>query len=210
MRQGSPTTMAMAPALVLAVAALGCDSTPLETDRSPPPDAAARSAGATVETADVVGQGPDGPVVAEEGATIRRTPKGINVRLSMPTPEPGSYTYPSGPEGGAWTDEEGPPEAFTLWVFVFDDPTVDDPDELAFTGAFLGAGHVVGGPELTLSGRVSTNTEPFVGEALDNPREARVHLAVAPHGALDPELMPDQIQTPTEPGPDIWWLAVFE
>lgn len=143
--------------------------------------------------------------MAEGGATLRRTPHSISVELTMPTPEPGSYQYPSGPEGGAWTDEEGPPEAFSLWVFVFDDP--EDPD---WTAAFLGAGHIVSGPQLTLSGQISRNTEPFLGEALSNPRGARVHLAVAPHGALDAALLPEQIQTPTQPGPDIWWLALFD
>lgn len=163
------------------------------------------SAGPVTETADVFGQGMDGDVVAEDGARIRRTRNGISVHLSMSTPEPGTYTYPSGPNGGAWTDEEGPPEAFSLWVFVFDDPEDDN-----WTGAFLGGGHVVDGPKLTLSGDISVNTEPFLGKHLENPQDAEVHLAVAPHGALDSDLMPEQIQTPTGPGPDIWWLALFK
>lgn len=166
-------------------------------------DGAGGPSGVFKETVDVFGQGLDGDVVAEDGATLRRTPNGISVKVSMPTPEPGDYQYPD-PSPTA-TDEEGPPEAFTLWVFVFDDPESKD-----FTGAFLGAGHVVDGPNLTLSGRVSKKTEPFVGEPLSNPGTAEVHLAVAPHGALDPELMPGQIQTPSGPGPDVWWLAFFE
>jgi hypothetical protein len=140
--------------------------------------------------------------VANGGATLRRTPNGISVTLSMPTPDPGTYTYPS--SGEAFSGP-GHPEAFTLWVFVFDDPV--DPD---WTGAFLGGGHLVGGPNLTLSGHISRTTEPFAGERLQNPEHARVHLAVAPHGALDPELLPAAIQTPTGPGPDIWWLALFD
>jgi hypothetical protein len=158
--------------------------------------------GVVKETADVFGQGPWGPVVANGGATLRRTPNGISVSLSMPTPEPGTYTYPS--SGEAFSGP-GHPEAFTLWVFVFDDP--EDPD---WTGAFLGGGHPVGGPNLTLSGHISRTTEPFAGERLQNPKQARVHLAVAPHGGLDPELLPAAIQTPTGPGPDIWWLALFD
>jgi hypothetical protein len=155
------------------------------------------------ETADIFGQGPDGPVVAEGGATLRRTPNGISVSVSMPTPAPGSYLYPD-PSPTA-TDEVGPPEAFTLWVFVFNDPEAEDWD-----GAFLGAGHVVGGPNLKLTGHVSTQTEPFAGARLDDPQGAEVHVAVAPHGALDADRMPAQIQTPSGPGPDIWWLAVFD
>ena len=71
-------------------------------------------------------------------------------------------------------------------------------------------GHVVDGSTLTLSGRASTNGEPFLGEKLRSPREAEVHLAVAPHGALDPELLPEALNTPTGPGPDIWWIALFD
>lgn len=161
--------------------------------------------GVTTQTEDVFGQGPNGPVVAEDGATLRRTSDGISMRLSMPTPEPGTYTYPSGPDGGAWTDEEGPPEVFTLWCFVFDDPQDDD-----WTGVYNPAGHVVGGSTLTLSGRASGDSNLFAGESLENPREAEVHLAVAPHGALDAELLPEALNTPTGPGPDIWWLALFD
>lgn len=159
--------------------------------------------GVQVESTHVFGQGPEGPAVAGGEATLRRSPNGISVQLSMPTPEPGTYQYPT--PGPTATDEVGPPEAFSLWVFVFNDPEAEDWD-----GAFLGAGHVVDGPHLTLSGHISLNTDPFLGDRLANPEGAAVHLAVAPHGALDPDLMPGQIQTPSGPGPDIWWLAHFD
>lgn len=84
--------------------------------------------GVTMAAADAFGQGPGGSVVAEDGATLGRTPNGISMTVSMPTPKPGSYTYPSGPPGGAWTDEEGPPEGFTLWAFVFNEPDSCDGD----------------------------------------------------------------------------------
>lgn len=154
------------------------------------------------ETTDVFGQGTDGPVVAEDGATIRRTSNGISIQLKMPTPEPGTYDYPT--KGEAFSGP-GHPEVFTLWGFVFNDPEADDWD-----GAFAVAGHVVGGSTLTLSGNISLNSEPFLGENLENPRDAKVHLAVAPHGALDPDLLPEALKTPTAPGPDIWWLALFD
>lgn len=196
---------------------ISCEAPHLVTENPPASDLKS-SVGVIIETTDVFGQGLMGPVVAEDGATIRRTSKGISMRLSMPTPEPGSYTYPSGPPGGAWTDEEGPPEAFTLWAFIFNNP--EDcatpfecgPADLggdAGGGAFFVAGHVVGGPFLNLSGRVSTNSEPFGGAPLENVSGAHVHLAVAPHGALDPALLPEQIKTPTGPAVDIWWLALF-
>lgn len=175
------------------------------------PSVAASNEGVLSQTEDVFGQGPYGPVVAEDGATLGRTRKSLSMTLLMPTPEPGTYTYPSGPEGGAWTDEEGPPEVFTLWGFVFDpDQPAFDPPDTEWTSVFAVAGHVVDGSTLTLSGGVSADTDPFAGEHLENPDEAEVHLAVAPHGALDPELLPEALNTPTGPGPDIWWLALFD
>lgn len=162
---------------------------------------AATQHGVTSETEDVFGQGIGGSVVAPDGATIKRTANGISMKVSMPTPEPGAYHYPT---SGVYSGP-GHPETFSLWAFVFNDPPSKNWD-----GAFFLGGHVVGGSTLNLSGRVSTNTEPFAGDQLDNPAGAEIHLAVAPHGGLDPELMPEQIKTPTGPGPDIWWLAIFE
>lgn len=153
--------------------------------------------GVNTESADVFGQGMNGPVVAGAEATLRRTPNGITAAISMPTPEPGSYLYPA-------DAEEGRPEAFTLWIFIFNDPEAEDWD-----GAFLGAGHAIAGSHLELSGHVSRRTEPFVGDALENPGGAKVHLAVAPHGMLDPDKLPEQIKTP-DGTPDHWWFALFE
>lgn len=169
-----------------------------------PGTAVAAGRGVTKQSADVFGQGLDGLVVAEDGATLRRT----NESLSMPTPEPGTYTYPSGPEGGAWTDEEGPPEVFTLWCFYF--PPEQDSAGGDWTGVYAAVGHVVGGPQLTLSSGVSTGAEPFLGDPLEHPEDAPVRLAVAPHGVLDPDLLPEALRTPAGPGPDIWWMAEFE
>ena len=87
-------------------------------------------------------------------------------------------------------------------MFVFDEAG----DE--FAGAFLGGGHFAGGDSLTLSGHVSTTTRPFVGQRLENPRGAEVHLAVAPHGEVDAEIMPNQIKTPGGE-PAHWWFALF-
>ncbi len=178
--------------------------------------AAPSSATVTTDTADVVGQGPTGPVVASDGATVQRNDSGISVKLRMPTPEPGSYAYPPGnafqPEGA----HPGHPEAFSLWVFVFNFPELCsgpcDSDDLGNTpargGAFNAGGHLVGGGTLQLSGRVTTNSDPFAGSELLAPRTAEVHLAVAPHGELQPEVMPDQISKPIG-SPPYWWLALF-
>lgn len=168
-----------------------------------------QSQGATHETADVLDQmDEDGErdIWEQDGATLRRTPNGISFQISLPTPEPGEYDYPSG--DGAFSGA-GHPETYSLWVFVFDDE-LGGYEGNPWSSAFLGGGHVVGGPNLTLSGHISTTHEPFAGHELQNPRDVDVHLAVAPHGALVAELMPEQITTPTGPGPDIWWVAHFE
>lgn len=172
--------------------------------------APASADGAMDTTADVVGQGPDGDVVAGEGATLKRTDNGIKPKIKMPTPESGTYDYPDPytEDGDETVSEPGHPEGFTLWVFVFD-------DELGgfgghpWSSAFLGAGHIVGGDTLTLSGHINENTEPFAGFHLKNPRDVKVHLAVAPHGEVDDEIMPDQIKTPGG-GPQHWWHAFFD
>lgn len=179
------------------------------------------------QTADIIGQGPEGPVVAENGATIWRTSNEILMEFSMPTPTPGEYTYPSAPperEGEWWTDEVGEIEAFTLWAFTFNNPEKcvephecgeEDIGDPAGGGAFGVTGFVSDGGPLTLNGFVSTDTETFVmdgeslGVPLERPMEAEVHLAVAPHGAFDPAMMPEILQTPASP-PDIWWGALFD
>ena len=177
------------------------------------------------ETADVVGQGLGGPTVAVDGAAILRTPSGVTAHLSMATPEAGSYVYPMGPTGSGVA---GHPEAFSLWVFIFFNPEacasnpcgpgdlINNPDVVA--GAFNAGGHVEGGANLTMAGSVNPSRATFGGpnaETLGTAlamgydlADADIHLAVAPHGALDPALLPSSISTPVG-GPGQWWLAIF-
>lgn len=170
----------------------------------------------TKETADVVGQGSAGPVVSVGGANLWRSDTGVSVSLRMPTPAPGTYIYPP-PSAFQPVVSEGHPEVYSFWVFAFNEPAeclshpCDIMDFLAgrgLGGAFSAAGHPVGGPELQLSGHVTINSAPFQGSPLLEPRTAEIHLAVAPHGALQPEVMPLQISTPIGT-PAHWWVAVF-
>ncbi|MCL9818274.1 hypothetical protein [Natronocalculus amylovorans] len=180
------------------------------------------------ETADVYGQEPDNRLVARDGATIHRTENDILIDFRMPTPVPGTYTYPSGPpdlEDVGWTDEEGDLEAFTLWAFIFDYPDecenscgAEDLGDPASGGAFAVAGRAVEQSrvaELTLHGSVSTDTDVYeengetFGMPMERPQEAEVHLAIAPHGAFNPDMMPEILTTRTGP-PDIWWTAIFD
>ena len=180
--------------------------------------APAGAAGVTTETQDVLGQGVPGPVYAAGGATLQRSATGLTATLTMPTPEPGTYVYPPGnafqPNGAV----QGYPEAYSFWVFVFNYPALcsapcDINDVGATTpargGAFNAGGHIVGGSTLQMSGHVSLNTAPFAGSMLLEPQTAVVHLAVAPHGVLDPALLPTQITKPIG-SPMHWWGALFE
>lgn len=176
------------------------------------------------EATDIFGQGMDGEVVSEDGAKIHRTGKAVSASVTMPTPEPGSYMYPQGPSASG---EEGHPEAFSLWMFVFFNPQVcdgdcDGPDLMnkpdVVAGAFNAGGHLVGGPQLTIGGTANEQSPTFGGanaetisEALTlgyDIADAEIHLAVAPHGALAPNLLPAQITTPVG-DPSFWWLAIF-
>lgn len=168
-------------------------------------DAVTNNGGVQKETANVFGQGPDGDVVAADGATLRRTPNGISVKVQMPTPLPETYDYPDPytvENGFPTVAPPGHPEVFTLWVFADGVP-------------FHGGGHAVGGETLTLSGHISKNTEPFAPEGEEPPEppedvsDAEVHIAIAPHGALDDKIMPEQIETPGG-APAHWWFAEFE
>jgi len=176
-------------------------------------------AGHDMEYADVFGQGPAGPVVAVDGARLVRTDKNLIISVRISTPEPGSYNYPS---GNLWNNDAypGKPEAYSLWAFVFNDPDscsgggpgictgADVGNNTPGAGVFNVAGHLVAGPVLQLNGNLTFASAPFGGAPLTDPMTAEVHLAIAPHGALQPETLPNQIKTPIG-NPEFWWLAVF-
>lgn len=177
----------------------------------------AHAQGALKQTEDVFGQGMGGPVVSEDGATISRTTQGVTARLSMPTPVPGAYSYPLG-NAFQPTVLMGQPEVFTGWIFIFNNPAactdgVCDGDDVGNPtsrgGAYNFAGHPVNGSTLNLAGRVKVGAPTPFGFPLDNPLGADIHLAVAPHGKLQPDLLPTQINTPIGT-PAEWWLAIFE
>lgn len=194
---------------------------------------AAAAAASPWEPEDIVGQGIGGPTVAVDGAAIKRGANGLSASVSMPTPEPGTYAYPDSETWPTSSGVAGHPEAFSLWVFIFFNPEAcvdacDGSDLMrapeegvpeVVAGAFNAGGHLVGGPELTITGHVNQRTPAFggpnaetLGEALEQGHDlagAEIHLAVAPHGALAPELLPAQITTPAG-NPSFWWLAFFE
>jgi hypothetical protein len=191
---------------------------------------AATAAANPWETEDIFGQGMGGPTVAVNGAMINRGASGVTASVTMPTPEPGTYMYPDSVTWPTSSGVEGHPEAFSLWVFLFFNPEecavpsncgpadlINDPDVVA--GAFNAGGHLAAGPTLTISGRVTEKTPTFggpnaetIGAALAlgyDIADAEVHVAVAPHGALAPELLPEQFTTPVG-NPSFWWIALYK
>lgn len=163
------------------------------------------------EVADVLNQGGVG-VYSEAGAALVRQPNGLHASLTMPTPASGGYVYADGTVAGH-------PEVFTLWAFVFNYPeNCTDPcngDDLgtatgAVGGAYNVGGVISGGGNLAIAGRIGVGEEPFAFAPLESPATAEVHLAVAPHGAMDPSTLPDELRTPTgSPTCACWWVAIL-
>lgn len=179
----------------------------------------AHADGAIWDTADVVGQGDAGPVVSANGASLARTANGITIVVKLPTPTPFSYNYPP-PNAFQPTVLMGAPEVFTGWVFAFNNPELcSDPcdsNDLGVTapaqgGAYNFAGHIASGSTLQMAGRVKVGNTPFgaTHAPLVNPLGAEIHVAIAPHGTLQADLMPTQINTPIG-SPPFWWIAQFK
>jgi hypothetical protein len=157
--------------------------------------------------------------VAELGATVIRTKNGVSIALTMPTPMPGSYSYPPPNAFQTIAPAPGTPEVFTGWAFIFNEPeNCAVPHECIPPGDFAAArggvhnyaGHAISGSgTLNLVGHISVGEPRFGGPfGLEDPVGAEIHLALAPHGVLLPELLPDQIKTPVG-SPPFWWLALF-
>ena len=173
---------------------------------------------AAPETADVWDQG-ESDIYAPGGAALVRQANGISVSVTMPTPTPGTYKYPDG-------TEEGGPEVFTLWMFVFNHPEncaiahqcgPGDMTNLEVEfGAYNPGGHVGAGSTLNIAGRVGVGDlagapPGIIPHPLSNPEGAAVHLAVTSHGGLDPQTLPTEFRVPTgNGGCGCWWLAFFD
>ena len=184
-----------------------------------------QGAGAVTQIADVYGQGIGGPLVAINGTTLIRTKNGITISLSMPTPEPFTYAYPP-PNQFQAVVLAGSPEVFTGWIFFFNDPdnclvpnacippAPGTPAPNDFTrgqgGVYNFSGHASGGNGiLSMLGHISVGEAQFAGPyTLQNPFGAEVHVAIAPHGMLQPANLPSQFNTPIG-GPPYWWLSLF-
>lgn len=203
--------------LAVAVAfTAACDDSGVTTPEYRPADGgslvSAAAPGGGQEYQDVMNQGGVG-VYSPNGARLQRQRNGLSAAVSMPTPAPGSYTLPEG-----YTT--GHPEVFTLWAFVFNYPELcDGPcdgndlgvDKPARGGAYNVGGHPASGRNMNIAGRIMTGEAPFRWAALEAPDQAEVHLAVAPHGGLDPATLPNEFRIPTgNSACGCWWVSIFE
>jgi hypothetical protein len=179
------------------------------------------------ESANFSGQGGEGELLAVDGARLVRSTDGIQVRVVVPTPKPGTYEYPKGDDLAGWAtphpevqpgDADGP-EVFTRWAVVFNNPELctdqscdrDDlaPDPEARGGVYQADGRIADSSKLQLIGSVRIGQIPSTGSLLDNPLGAEVHLAIAPHGrALTGQDLQRQLNGPLG-NPTLWWAAEF-
>jgi len=177
------------------------------------------------ETVDIGEQGQIESAMTEGGARFQRRTDGISVEVVMTTPVPGSYEYPTGdmvPPGAAThppitPGAEEAPEVFTLWLFAFNDPSrctdgqcdIDDfaPGAAARGGVYQVDGRVADGDELQLGGNIRLGQQPLDGAPLDDPDNAEVHIAIAPHGRVLPNADGwRQLNSPVG-NPTLWWGA---
>ncbi len=181
------------------------------------------------QQSDVAGQGGSDPLLAENGATLMRARDGLRFEVRVPTPDPGSYEYPTADQVAAWSPlqdhpvvsvgADGEPEVFTIWLVAFNHPDQCTDGECggddfsagaaAAGGIYQGDGRVADGPELEMTGSIRLGQEPLTGAPLENPLGAEVHLLVAPHGrALTGPEHWMQLNSPLG-NPSLWWAATF-
>lgn len=166
-------------------------------------------------------------VYADNAAALDRSDDGVRVEAEMPTPEPGSYTYPTGDMVPPWAaahpdvtpGSDSEPETFTLWLIAFNYPEkctdarcdADDlgADTEAKGGVFQADGRIAHGSTLAFAGTVRLGQAPHMGASMENPLGAEIHLAVAAHGkALTGTDLWRQLNGPVG-NPSLWWVAEF-
>lgn len=179
------------------------------------------------QTADIRAQGDRVTSLHDDAARLIRRDDGLVVEIDMPTPPPGSYQYPTADLVPPWADAHPPvspgasgaPEAFTVWLAVFNHPEecTDDqcdfddlgPDAPGGGGNYQIDGRIGSDDRLLMIGSVRLGEASFDGSRLVNPVGAEVHLAVAPHGrALPGSDGWRQLNGPVGT-PDHWWSATF-
>ena len=165
----------------------------------------------TVERTDLFGQGLGGPVVAEDGASIMRTNSSVIAKVVMATPEPGSYTLGEGATEARSTAVRRRSACGSLSsstrracaprsadLATSSRTQMSSPARSTLVGTSR-----AGRPDARRLSQCITRHLRW-GERRNHRQalamgyslaDADIHLAVAPHGVLDSELLPLQIST---------------
>ncbi len=179
------------------------------------------------------------PLLRPEHARLTRYGDRIAVEISMPTPVPGTYVYPAdvpptrraSPEAFTlWAFVFNRPEAC---VGSTEPPRCgpEDFSQAARAGIYGVAGHVTsvdhsgGAFELDRAsgGQIVLKGEIAIGDPqrmdmppgvptypLEDPLAAEVHLAIAPHGQVEPATIATELYEPAgDPACGCWWVAFF-
>ncbi len=179
------------------------------------------------QTADVRDQGAAKSPLATDGAALMRRDDGFRIRVDVPTPTPGGYEYPTGDMIPPWAEAHpavaqgaaDAPEVFTLWVFVFNNPSsctddqcdLDDlaPDAPAGGGTYQVDGRIADDDEMHFEGVIRLGEMPVNGVPLIDPHGSEVHVAIAAHGrARTGTDLHRQLNGPVG-DPSLWWAATF-
>ena len=129
------------------------------------------------------------------GAGLRTPPTSVVIQENPDGPPMGPFVEIPGTSSTLHRNANGitvnfnttgliPGNAYTMWFVIFGD--APGPPILVT----YAAGHVVGN-----SGNGNFSAHLSTGEIFDNPLTAEVHLALRTHGPVQPEMMPEQIQT---------------
>lgn len=177
--------------------------------------------------ADVGRQGEIDDPMVDDGARLQRRADGITVEVAIPTPQPGSYEYPTAdmipasapPHPPVSPGASGAPEVFSLWLFAFNEPgrctddrcDLDDfaPGAAARGGVYQVDGRIADRDDLAFAGTIRLGQPPADGAPLDDPERAEIHVAITSHGrALVGTDAWRQLNGPIG-NPTLWWAASF-
>ena len=179
------------------------------------------------------------PTLRASEALLTRHADHLEFEIHMDTPEPGSYVYPpavpdvrkAAPEVfTAWAFVFNRPQhclGSEEWAHC----GADDFSEQVRSGVYGVAGHVSSvdheggafildrgtGGQIVLRGRIEVGDAPWpdlppgaTTFPLENPLGAEVHVAIAPHGQLDPATVATELYAPAgDPTCGCWWVSFF-
>jgi len=218
--------LAFAATLTLSASAAVAETTSQKADRA--------NNGPTADIADADN------LLLKKNARLMRTEDGLGISMELITTEACAYKYPdtipaerqAQPEDfTGWAFIFNHPENCVSFPDTAFPCGPDDFNDSVKAGVYNFAGHInsvsqssggdlvaniVNDGMLVLTGDISTGQDNHSGPpgtttfALENPLGAEVHVAIAPHGQIDPAELPGELYRPAgSPACDCWWVATF-